>query len=79
MAAKDPIIDFNTAVSRDSEGLHGAPDLEFPDWSGMAPHNVQMTFEQAVHWNEEMLSMFPPKPNRAALDADAKCTVEFRL
>ena len=38
-----------------------------------------MTFEQAVQWNEEMLAMFPPKPNRAALDADAKCTVEFRL
>jgi hypothetical protein len=37
-----------------------------------------MTFEQAVHWNEEMLAMFPPKPGRAALDADLKCTVEFR-
>jgi hypothetical protein len=58
---------------------HDAPGLEFPDWSGMAPHTVLMTFEQAVRWNEEMLSMFPPKPNRAALDADAKCHVEFSL
>jgi hypothetical protein len=29
--------------------------------------------------DEEMLAMFPPKPNRAALAADAKCNVEFRL
>jgi len=45
----------------------------------MASHKVRMSFEQAVRWNEEMLSIFPPKPNRAVLDADAKCTVEFRL
>jgi hypothetical protein len=45
----------------------------------MASHDVHMTFAQAVQWNEEMLEMFPPKPNRAALDADAKCNVEFRL
>jgi hypothetical protein len=38
-----------------------------------------MTFAQAVQWNEEMLEMFPPKPNRSALDADAKCNVEFKL
>jgi hypothetical protein len=59
--------------------LHDAGALEFPDWSGMAPHEGQMSFEQAVRWNEEMLAMFPPKPNRAALDADAKCLAEFRL
>jgi hypothetical protein len=45
----------------------------------MASHKVHMTFEQAVRWNEEMLAMFPPKPNRGALDADAKCSVEFKL
>ena len=45
----------------------------------MAPREVRMTFEQAVRWNEEMLSAFPPKPNRAALDADAKCHAEFKL
>jgi len=45
----------------------------------MVPHDARMTFEQAVRWNEEMLSLFPPQPNRAALDADAKCNVEFRL
>jgi hypothetical protein len=45
----------------------------------MTPHNARMTFEQAVRWNEEMLSLFPPKQDRAARDADTKCTVEFRL
>jgi len=69
----------NTPVPPSDGQLHDAPGLEFPDWSGMASHKVRMTFEQAVQWNEEMLAMFPPKPNRAALDADAKCSVEFRL
>jgi hypothetical protein len=63
-----------------SEGqLHDAPGLEFPDWSGMDSRPTRMTFEQAVHWNEEMLETFPPKSNRAAFDANAKCHVEFRL
>ena len=66
-------------VPRSDGQLHDAPDLEFPDWSGMAPHERRLTFEQAVGWNEAMLAMFPPGPNRAALDADAKCPVEFRL
>ncbi len=59
--------------------LHDAPGLEFPDWSGMAPHKERMTFEQAVRWNEEMLATFPPTANRAELDANARCSVEFRL
>ena len=59
--------------------LHDAPGLEFPDWSGMASRDARMTFEQAVLWNEEMLSTFPPKPNRAALDSEVRCNVEFRL
>jgi hypothetical protein len=45
----------------------------------MVRHEGRMSFEQAVRWNEEMLLMFPPKPNRAALDADAKCHAEFKL
>jgi hypothetical protein len=59
--------------------LHDAPGLDFPDWSGMIPHQTHMTFEQAVQWNEDMLAMFPRKPNRAAWDADLKCDVKFRL
>jgi hypothetical protein len=69
----------NAPAPRSDGQLHDAPDLEFPDWSGMAPHGGRLTFEQAVGWNEAMLATFPPKPNRAALDADAKCLVEFRL
>lgn len=59
--------------------LHDTPGLEFPDWSGMTSHDSHMTFEQAVQWNEEMLALFPPKSNRAELDADAKCYAEFTL
>ena len=69
----------STPVPPSDGQLHDAPGLEFPDWSGMASHDVHMTFAQAVQWNEEMLAMFPPKSNRAALDADAKCSVEFKL
>ena len=70
---------FSAPVPPDGGQLHDAAGLEFPDWSGMAPHETRMSFEQAVQWNEQMLVMFPPKPNRAALDADLKCNVEFRL
>jgi len=51
--------------------------LEFPDWSGMISHKSPQTFAEAVQWNEEMLEMFPPKSNRAALDIEAKCDIEF--
>ena len=69
----------NTPVPPNDGQLHDAPGLEFPDWSGMVSHDVRMTFQQAVQWNEEMLSLFLPKPNRAALHAETKCNVEFRL
>jgi len=70
---------FDEPVPPNEGRLHDAPGLEFPDWSGMAPRDAHMTFEQAVQWNEEMLALFPPKANRAALDADAKCQAEFAL
>ncbi len=79
MATMNSMINSGDPVFPNDSVLRDAPGLEFPDWSGMAPRGPSMTFEQAVYWNEEMLSMFPPKPNRAALDADAKCKVEFRL
>lgn len=59
--------------------LHDAPGLEFPDWSGMVSHPNRMSLAEAIEWNEEMLELFPPKPNRAVLDAEAKCQVEFLL
>ena len=63
----------NDGVLRDS------PGLEFPDWSGMLPHRSQMTFEQAVHWNNEMLSLFPSKKRSAKLEAEQRCYAEFVL
>ena len=54
-----------------------ATDLKFPDWSGMAEHKTHMNFAQAIEWNEDLLELFPPKPNRAELDAKAKCLIPF--
>jgi len=71
--------DSNAPAPPSDGQSHDAPGLEFPDWRGMVRHEGRMSFEQAVRWNEEMLLMFPPKPNRAALDADAKCHAEFKL
>jgi hypothetical protein len=73
------MINYSTPVPPSEGQLHDAPELEFPDWSGMAPHEARMTFAQAVQWNEEMLAMFPPQPNRGAREADLRCNVEFRL
>ena len=59
--------------------LRNAPGLEFPDWSGMLPHRSRMTFEEALSWNDEMLSMFPPKKLSPDLEAERRCHAEFVL
>jgi hypothetical protein len=59
--------------------LHDAPGLEFPDWSGMQPHRSHMTFEEAVRWNDEMLSLFPPRKSSPKLEAERRCHDEFIL
>lgn len=69
----------NGSAPEAEEILHDAADLKFPDWSGMAPHKSRLTFAEAVHWNDEMLAMFPPKSNRAAAEAPAKCEAEFEF
>ncbi len=57
--------------------LNDAASLEFPDWSGMKPHQICMSPAEAFRWNEEMLALFSPAkklhrdPNR--------CLVEFKL
>ena len=73
------MINCDAPVPPNDGVLHDASGLEFPDWSGMTAREGRMTFEQAVRWNEEMLTVFPAKPNRAVLDADAKCLVEFKV
>ena len=59
--------------------LHDSSGLEFPDWSGMLPHRPRMTLEESVRWNDEMLSMFPPRKLPAKLKAERRCDVEFVL
>ena len=71
--------DFSKLAPRDDGQLHDAPDLVFPDWSGMTSHKRHMTFQQAVQWNEEVRELFPPKPSQSARDANTRCYVEFKL
>jgi len=59
--------------------LRDAPGLDFPDWSGMRPHRARMTFEQAVHWNDEMLGRFPLRKKSPKLEAARRCHAEFIL
>jgi hypothetical protein len=60
--------------------LRDAPGLEFPDWSGMLPHRSSMTFEEAVRWNDEMLSVFSTaKKNSVKQQAERRCLAEFIL
>lgn len=59
--------------------LRDAPALEFPDWSGMLPHHSRKTFEQAVRWNDEILSLFPRRKPAAKLESERRCHAEFIL
>lgn len=69
----------DTPALMNDDVLRDAPGLEFPDWSGMLPHRSQMTFEEAVRWNNEMLSLFPPKKKSPKLEAERRCYAEFTL
>ena len=53
--------------------------LDFPDWSGMLPHRNRMTFEQAVRWNDETLSLFPRRKKSPKLEAERRCHAELAL
>jgi hypothetical protein len=57
--------------------LNDAADLEFPDWSGMKPHEIRMSPAEAFRWNEEMLALFstPKKMRREA----GRCVAQFKL
>jgi len=70
---------YDTPAPTNDSALHDAPALEFPDWSGMLPHRSRMTFEEAVRWNDEMLSLFPRKKISPKLEAERRCDVEFVL
>ena len=70
---------YDTPAPTNDCVLHDSPGLEFPDWSGMQPHRSRMTFEEAVRWNEEMLSLFPPGKKSPKLEAERRCDTEFIL
>ncbi|HEY1663414.1 MAG TPA: hypothetical protein VGI03_13430 [Verrucomicrobiae bacterium] len=70
---------YGTLAATNDDVLRDAPGLEFPDWSGMVAHRSRMTFEQAVRWNEEMLSQFPQKHKLPKLQAECRCHAEFFL
>ena len=54
-------------------------ELEFLDWSGMRPHSSRMTFEEAVRWNDEVLSLFPPVKKSPEFENERRWYVEFIL
>lgn len=70
---------YDTPAPTNEDVLRDAPGLEFPDWSGMQPHHSRMTFEEAVRWNDEMLSLFPPRKKSPKLEAQRRCNAEFVL
>lgn len=69
----------DTPAPKNDGVLRDAPGLEFPDWNGHKPHYTRMTFEEAVRWNDEMLSLFPPKTKPARWEAERRCHAEFVL
>jgi len=77
METKNSTTNYNAPAPRTEGALHDALDLEFPDWSGMKPHEVTMTFAEACNWNEQMLAMFPPRPESAERRAKERCRAEF--
>lgn len=70
---------YDTPVPTNETVLRDAPGLEFPDWSGMRPRHSRMTFEEAVRWNEEMLSLFPRREKSLKLEMQRRCHAEFVL
>jgi hypothetical protein len=70
---------YNMPAPTNDAALRDAPGLEFPDWSGMLPHRSRMTFAEAVRWNDEMLSLFPPRKLPHKLETERRCDVEFVL
>jgi len=45
----------------------------------MKPHEIRMTFAEAVRWNDEMLALLPPKKRAPELEAQHRCHAEFVL
>jgi hypothetical protein len=70
--SNEPAADKSSVPAIDLEGL------SFPDWSGMKAH-TPMSFDQAYKYNQELIAMFPPKPDEEERRWAAKSNVEFVL
>ena len=70
---------YDSPAPTNESVLRDAPGLEFPDWNGMLPHRSRMSFEEAVRWNDEMLSLFAPRKSSPKLEAERRCHTEFIL
>jgi len=71
------VKDYDTLGGHATE--HHPLGIKFPDWSGMLPHHTRMVFEEAVRWNDEILSLFPPKAKSPKLEAERRCDAKFTL
>jgi hypothetical protein len=45
----------------------------------MVSHKAELTFEQAVRWNEQLLTLFPAVANRRNTPTETQCETEFVL
>ena len=79
MATRKSTKSCGTPAPTSEDVLRDAADLEFPDWNGKLPRRSRMTFEEAVRWNDEMLSQFPPKKSLAKWEMGRRCHAEFVL
>ena len=51
--------------------------LEFPVAPDFASHPPRMTPDEYMVWCEEMMTLFPPRPDSAAQRFKARCEVAF--
>lgn len=79
MATRNSTKNSDLHAATNEGVLHDSAGLEFPDWNGKLPHQSRLTFEQAVQWNEEMLSQFPLERTLRQSDVELPCHVEFFL
>lgn len=71
-------MNYSNATIPDSI-LNDRPALEFPDWSGMQPHQTRLSPAEAFRWNEGMLSLFPEPRGRERRSGSTRCEAEFIL
>lgn len=77
MEMKTSTKSFNALAPQSDPAGPDATALELPDWSGLKQHEVTMTFAEACRWNEEMLAMFPPRPDRAERRTEEQWNTPF--